>query len=251
MSVAIVLVEPENPDNIGAAMRSMRNMGLSDLRLVNPPMDWKKKASIMAVGTAPFLDKAKVFTSLKDAISDIYYVVATTRRQGNFRRAFIDFDEAIDNVRELGEKKKAAVVFGKESKGLSNEALRECDWYTTFPTSPDYPSINLAQAVMLVCFSLFNGKSGGKRSYDDFRHVSKKEFESVMKKFNEAVKALEYKPLIAERIDVTFRDLIKRSGLLESEGRMIKGLSRRILERTHPLYLNRTKDNNKKNRPAK
>jgi tRNA/rRNA methyltransferase len=247
VSIAIVLDEPENPDNIGAAMRAMRNMGLSDLRLVNPPLDWKKKASVMAVGTAPFLNKAKVFTSLKEAISDIYYVVATTRRQGNFRRAFIDFDEAMENVRELGAERKAAVVFGKESKGLSNESLRECDWYTTFPTSADYPSINLAQAVMLVCFSIYSGKSKGK-SYDDFRRVSKKEFESVMKKFNEAIKALEYKPLIAERIDVTFRDIVKRSGLLESEGRMIKGLSRRILERTRPLYLDKTKDNDKKTR---
>lgn len=236
MSVAIVLVEPEIADNIGATARAMKNMGLTDLRLVNPRAGWREKARTLAVGAAPFLDEAKVFTSLKEAVSDAVWVVGTTRRQGGRRRAFLEFPDAMEKLRAAGAGKTAAVVFGRESKGLLNEELQVCDWFTTIPTSEDFPSINLAQAVMLVCFSLFTGcvKADG---YEKVEHVSKEEFEKVMARFIEAVTALEYKPDIIRRIDVTFRSLLKRQGLLKSEGEMIKGLSRRILERTEPKYL--------------
>lgn len=235
MAVAIVLVEPEIADNIGATARAMKNMGLKDLRLVKPRAGWREKARTLAVGAAPFLDEAKVFPNLKEAVSDSVWVIGTTRRQGGRRRAFLEFHEAMEKLRATGAQKNVAIVFGRESKGLLNEELQVCDWFTTIPTSEDFPSINLAQAVMLVCFSLFTGrvKADG---YDKVEHVSKEEFEKVMARFIEAVTALEYKPDIIRRIDATFRSLLKRQGLLKSEGEMIKGLSRRILERTVPKY---------------
>ncbi len=236
MAVAIILVEPENPDNIGATARAMKNMGLRDLRLVKPPADWRIKARKLAVGADPLLDKAKIFDSLKEAVADTVWVIGTTRREGGRRRAFLDFQEAVEKIRTVGTRKTAAVVFGKESKGLSNEDLDVCDWFTTIPTDPGYPSINLAQAVMIVCFSLFTGrvKTAG---YEKLEHVSTKEaFEDILESFNKAVTALEYKPEVAQRIDRTFRALLKRQGLLKSEGAMIKGLSRRIVERTYPKF---------------
>lgn len=235
MGVAIVLVEPEVPDNIGATARAMKNMGLKDLRLVKPPEGWREKARKLAVGADPFLDEARIFKSLREAVADTVWVIGTTRRQGGRRRAFLEFQTAIEKLREVSANKTAAIIFGKESKGLSNEDLNVCDWFTTLPTGEEYPSINLAQAVMIVCFSLFTGRVKAE-GYEKWEHVSKDQFESVMTSFMKAVEALEYKPEISRRIDATFRALLKRQGLLKSEGEMIKGLSRRIVERTVPKF---------------
>lgn len=235
MAIAIILSEPENCDNIGAVARALKNMDLSELRLVKPPRDWRTKAAKMAVNATSVLEAAKEYPDFPSAIADCHFVLATTRRQGIRRRAFIKFDEAIARVRENGARKVAAVVFGRESKGLNNEELGYCDWFTTIPTGDAYPSINLAQAVMIVCFSLFTRDVKAK-GYEALTRVSKEEFEVVMKRFVSAVTHLEYNEDIVCRIDKTFRALAKRAGLLKSEGEMIKGLSRRILERTTPKY---------------
>lgn len=236
MSIAIVLDEPENSDNIGAVARSMKNMGIKELRLVSPPENWQTDARKLAVGAADLLDKAAVYTTIQDALSDRHLVIGTTRRLGNFRRAHIEFDDAMARVlAEHKSRRKAAVLFGKESKGLSNESLRLCDWFATIPTSPDYPSINLAQAVMIVCYSLFTG-SVATQGYQNWKVVTKQEFEQMMTAFNYALKALEYRAPVAERIDHTFRDLVKRSGVLKPEAQMFLGLSRRICERSATLY---------------
>src|SRR4029079_19658477 len=131
MPVSIVLVEPENPDNIGAVARAMMNMDLADLRLVKPPAKWKEKAKKMAVHAFPLLAHAKVFDSLKEALADVHFVIGTTRRQGGRRRAFLVIDDGMGRCRHVAKKRNASVVFGKESKGLSNSDLDLCDWFTT------------------------------------------------------------------------------------------------------------------------
>jgi len=239
----IILNEPENPDNIGATARAMKNMGFKDLRLVKPPADWREKASKMAVWADDLLSSAKVYDSLKEAISDMSLVIGTTRREGGRRRAFIDFDKALQKAGGVSGRKKAAFLFGKESKGLSNEDLSMCDFYTTLPADSGYPSINLAQSVMIVCFSIHALLEGLNREIRqaNLQYVNKEEFESVMKAFSGAVEKLEYKPEIAKRIDFTFRGLLKRGGMLKSEGQMIKGLSRRICDRAVPIIRKTTR----------
>lgn len=230
-SIAIVLVETENPDNIGAAARAMKNMGLTDLRLVKPPAHWKKKGKKMAMSAYDVLKSARVFKKLSDAVSDTHFVLATTRRKGRKRGRSLGFEDALQKIRAAAASgKKPAVVFGRESKGLSNEQLFSCDWVTTFPVHPVYPSINLAQAVMIVAFSWFI-KSGVKIQTQEIPVISKTEMETALEAFNRAVNALGYKPEVSGRVQKTFRALVKRSGLLPSEAQMLKGLSRRVRER--------------------
>ena len=208
----------------------MKNMGLSDLRLVSPPRGWKKKASIMAVFASDLLDKAKVFKNLSEAVSDMHLTIATSRRRGSHRGALLTLDESLSKIKGLGKGKKAAFIFGRESKGLSNEQLAVCDWVTSLPAHADYPSLNLAQAVMVVAFSLFRdleqikGEAGAVS-------VKKEEMFYVLERLEMAVDHLGYKPVIRERIRATFHSLMKRNGLTHSEGQMLKGISRRILER--------------------
>ena len=235
--VSIVLVEPERPGNIGAVARAMKNMGFFDLRLIRPPKNWEELGKKMAVQAHDILDKASVFSSVRRAVSDRQWVIATTRRQGMRRGIFRDFKQAIAEIHRESHHRHVAILFGKESKGLSNRDLAACDWAMTIPSHPGYPSINLAQAAMLVLFSLFMRDKKQKSSTKDFKPplIPKKEIQEVLKRFKRPLKILGYAEEggdVIGRILTTLHGLIKRGGLTQSEAQMIKGLSRRIVEKT-------------------
>lgn len=231
--IAIILVSPENPDNIGAVARAVKNMDFVDLRVVKPPGAWRTKAKKMAVSAADILEKGVEYSSLRDAIQDLGLVVGTTRRSGGHRGAFLPFDEAVSKIRGSSSAQKIGVVFGRESKGLANEDSALCDHLVTLPTGRSYPSLNLAQAVMVVLFALSWARKMTQKAPPE-RALSKKEIEVAITHFEKALIALGYKKGGADllpRILRTFRGLVKRGGLLEPEAQMIKGLSRRIQEK--------------------
>jgi TrmH family RNA methyltransferase len=232
-NIAVILVSPENPDNIGAAARAVKNMGFTDLRLVAPPGNWRAKAKKMAVSAEDILKKGKEHASLQDAVRDLALVVGTTRRLGGHRGTFLSFDQAVAKIRGSSRRQKAGIVFGRESKGLANEDSALCDHLVTIPTGPSYPSLNLAQAVIVTLFALCRDRRLEKKAAHE-RALNKKEIEGTIAHFKEALKALGYKKGGADllpRILRTLRGLIKRGGLLEPEAQMIKGLSRKIREK--------------------
>jgi len=231
--LAIILVSPENPDNIGAAARAIKNMGFEGLRLVEPPKSWRTKAKKMAVSAEDILQKGEVYGSLQDAIQDLGLVIGTTRRSGGQRGPFLPFEQTIAKIRGGSYRQKIGIVFGRESKGLANEDSALCDHLVTIPTGPSYPSLNLAQAVMVMLFALSWGR-GLKKVVPQERALNKKEIEVTIAHFEEALRVLGYKEGGADllpRILRTLRGLIKRSGLLAPEAQMIKGLSRKIREK--------------------
>ena len=231
--IAIILVSPENPDNIGAVARAVKNMGFVDLRLVAPPRAWRTKAKKMAVSAEDILKKGEEYSSLQDAIQDLGLVIGTTRRVGGHRGTFLPFNKAIAKIRGSSRHQKIGVVFGRESKGLANEDNALCDYLVTIPTGLVYPSLNLAQAVMVVLFAL-SWERRATRSLPRERALNKQEIEGTIAHFEEALKVLGYRVGGADllpRILRTFRGLIKRGGLLEPEAQMIKGLSRKIREK--------------------
>jgi TrmH family RNA methyltransferase len=232
-NIAIILVFPENSDNIGAAARAVKNMGFSDLRLVGPPRAWRAKAKKMAVSAKDILKKGEECTSLHDAIQDLGLVIGMTRRPGGHRGTFLPFDKALTKIRGKSQNQKIGIVFGRESKGLANEDSALCDHLVTIPTGSSYPSLNLAQAVIVMLFALCRERRFEKTALHE-KALNKKEIEVTVSHFEEALKALGYKKGGADllpRILRTLRGLIKRNGLLEPEAQMIKGLSRKIREK--------------------
>jgi len=235
LQIAIILVETETPDNIGAAARSLKNMGLSDLRLVRPPLHWKEKGKKLAMSAFDILEKAKIYESLERAVEDCQVVVGTSRRLGGKRGTFLPFDKTLKRIHVNAVKSQCALVFGKESKGLDNASLGLCDFMTTIPSHQDYPSLNLAQAVMVCVFSIAQQAkslpSVNKHTLKEPVRISKGSADDLLKRFRKALEVLDYSSEgadVIERILKTFRGLIQRNGLLESEAQMFKGLSRRI-----------------------
>ena len=156
-SLAIVLVRPRDPNNIGAAARAMANFGLSDLRVVDPyEPSWR--AAVSAVGAADIMQKARLFDTLPQALADCTITIATTalknRRLNETIVALPDFPAWI-NTQAAG---KTALVFGNEKTGLSNEDIELCTAAMHIPTTAKQPSINLAQAVILTCYELARGQ---------------------------------------------------------------------------------------------
>ncbi|MDH4099995.1 MAG: RNA methyltransferase [Nitrospirota bacterium] len=156
--VAVVLVEPQKPVNIGMVCRAMKNMGFSDLRLVNP-CDYgvDTEAQVAAVSARDILDRARVFPSLAEALADISLSVATTRRLGQYRKETMPPGVLVEKMVPLLAENRAALVFGREDRGLFTEEVALCRWRATIPTAPDLPSLNLAQAVLLFCYELQQG----------------------------------------------------------------------------------------------
>lgn len=235
-NIAVVLVSPENPDNIGAAARAVKNMGFSDLRLVKPPKGWRVKARKMAMTAGDILKEAKVFSSLREAILDVGLVIGTTRRGGGHRGDFLPFNKVVSGIRGNSPSRRVGIVFGRESKGLANEESDLCDQMVTIPTGPAYPSLNLAQAVMVMLFAISWERPHLRAvaPVTSGRILNKKEIHVTIAHFSEALKVLGYKKGGADllpRILKTLQGLIKRAGLLEAEAQMIKGLSRRIREK--------------------
>ena len=171
MNITIVLHEPRNLVNIGGVVRAMANMGLERLTLVDPAEFDPRRITGIAHRTGHIVEYARVASTLEDALAGATYVVGTSARprtaQRNYRRPRELAARILDRARD-GE---VAIVFGREDRGLSNEALDRCHEVIVIPTRPSHASLNLAHAVLLVAYELFLAGDGappelptGKRS---------------------------------------------------------------------------------------
>lgn len=155
MQLHIILVSPARPENVGAAARAMKTMGFASLRIVDSEAHLKPEAGWVAHGSQEILQNARHFATLADALVDIDFTVATTARS---RARFHYYCTPPQLLTQLEEKSHwvnhAALVFGREDSGLTNEELGLADILTGVPMVADYPSLNLGQAVMVFCYQL-------------------------------------------------------------------------------------------------
>ena len=156
--IRIVLVGPTHPGNIGAAARAMKNMALGELVLVNPRQFPHPEALARASGAADVLAAAHVVPSLGAALAGCGYVAATTSRDRDQYFRVIDVREAAARVVAESNSAPAAVVFGPERSGLSNEELESAHALIRIPANPAYASLNLAMAVQLVAYELYRAR---------------------------------------------------------------------------------------------
>jgi TrmH family RNA methyltransferase len=151
----IILVRPRGGANVGAVARAMKNMGLDDLVLVRPAVVRAFWSKAMAVHAEDVLSRARRCDSLAEAVADCGLVAGTTSRQGSYRRAAVAPRDAASHLIAAATANRVALVFGPEDHGLSNEDLKLCQQLIMIPTAPEYPSLNLAQAVMVCGYELF------------------------------------------------------------------------------------------------
>lgn len=155
MQIHFVLVAPARPENIGAAARAMKTQGFSSLRLVSSKAHLQPPAEWVAHGAQELLEHAQCFDSLELALRDIDLTIATTARKRGSKRSYWPVKKLNSMITEKhGSINQVALLFGCEESGLSNKALEHADLLSYIPMAVNYPSLNLAQAVMVYAYQL-------------------------------------------------------------------------------------------------
>ena len=149
---AVVLANPQMGENIGASARAMKNCGLSEMHIINPRDGWPNPAAVsMAAGGADILDHPKIHETSADALAPFTLIAATTaRRRGMVKEILTPREAAEKLVAHAKAGGRPALLFGGERSGLDNEDVALADIIITAPLNPDYPSLNLGQAVLLT-----------------------------------------------------------------------------------------------------
>ena len=227
----MILVEPENPGNVGFTSRVLANFGVRELRIVGCDPRDDSQAQIFSVHASDILDSARIFTTLEMALEDIDAAWATTARAGgnhSVTRSLVPLEELPDLTSVEGT---VALVFGRESSGLTNDEIGLCDLAFTIPTSDEYPSLNLSHAVAIVLFHLFT-RLPVQREIEPgtARAATKREREQVLIFFDEVIDRLysqEFRKPIAKQV---IRNLLCRAYMTGREITTLTGIARRMNE---------------------
>ena len=227
LPLAIILVSPRNPQNIGAAARAMGNFGFTDLRVVAPYENtWREAVS--AVGAHDILKNAVVFDDLKSALYDADLIFATTALKNRRITQDIVALPALKDYLQTHESKKTAIIFGAEKSGLSSQDIALAHTVLNIPTSAQVPSINLAQAVILCCYELSKIKL--MRRGGSFKKPSFKEIEIVQNNIEALCALLDLPPVINAAVRRRrFEDIISKRFLDKEDLFFINSLVNRII----------------------
>ncbi|MBI3081582.1 MAG: TrmJ/YjtD family RNA methyltransferase, partial [Gemmatimonadetes bacterium] len=214
MSLVIVLHRPQDLVNIASVIRIMKNFGLRDLRLVAPAEYDAYRVEGIAHQTGDVLKRVQVFEALDPALAGCHHVVGFTARQRSAKRNAQRPREAAGELLAMSEATLVALVFGPEDQGLTNDELDRCHRIVTIPTSAEYPSLNLAQAVAVMAYELFLAR-GTPPLKPPRRAAEPARQEQLERLFEDARAALEaidfFKTRRPEAIMRTVREVIHRT----------------------------------------
>ena len=156
--VRIVLIETSHPGNIGGAARAMKTMGLKDLWLVRPQRYPDPQAEWRSAGALDVLDTARVVQDLDEAIADCVLVIGTSARNRRIPWPLLTARQLGPRIVAEAAGRPIAVLFGREASGLTNDELQRCHLHLQIPANPEYASLNLAMAVQVVCYELYQAR---------------------------------------------------------------------------------------------
>src|SRR5262245_2104299 len=228
--IVVVLHEPQDLVNIAHVVRAMKNFGLRDLRLVNPREYEAYRAEGIAHQTQDVLARVRVFSALEDALADCVHVVGFTARGRTAKRNVQRPREASAEVMGLAEDGAVALLFGREDKGLSNEALDRCHRVVTIPSDPAYASLNLAHAVVIMLYELALARGAEALPFKVPRRSSEPaaaaELERLFADIARALQAIEFfKTRNADAVMRTIREVAHRTPLDAREVKLLRAMA--------------------------
>lgn len=235
MSVVVVLQETQDLVNIAHVVRGLKNFGFHDLRLVNPREYDAYRIAGIAHQTQDVLARLERYDRLEDALADCVHVVGFTSRERSAKRNLQRPRLAAAEILAQAAAGPVALLFGREDKGLSNEALDRCHRVVVIPTNPDYPSLNLAHAVALMLYELALARADESRPFKAPRReappASADELERLFADVEAALKAIEFfKTRQAERVLRTVREIIHRTPLDQREAKLLRAMAIEVVK---------------------
>lgn len=232
-STHIILVDPSLPENIGAVARAMKNMGFRNLRLVLAPgrePHLSDAARRMSAGSEDILERAAVYPSVREALSDLHIVVGSTARQGKGRKSCLEPKGLPAYLSAYAPDTKLGIVFGREDRGLTNDELDLSNVVLTIPTSREHKSLNLAQAVLLVCYELAQrGPLGIGKGTSRAAHATSEELEQLFQHARKVLVRVGFlDPQNPDRILRVLRRLLGRARPDSREVAILRGILRQM-----------------------
>ena len=231
-----ILVRPQMAENIGMAARAMMNCGVYDLRVVDPresPFD--EKAYAASSGADPILREAKVFSTLKEAIADLNFILATTARPRRLSKPVFKASELRDFFQNTSiPLSKIGVLFGCERTGLENEELECADALLTIPLNPEHTSLNLSQAVLLVgyeCLQAINQNQLKAAKTPENPLANKADVQMFLDKLNSALTEKGYYRLTDKRpkMQQNLDNIFLKAGLTKQEIQTLHGVLKSLI----------------------
>lgn len=229
-NISIILVKPQMGENIGAAARIMHNFGLSELRLVSPRDGWpNEKATSMASGAGEIITAAKIFDTFEEATADLTMLYATTARERDMNKPAVTPREMSN---ELDATMKIGIVFGPERSGLENFEVTHCNKILYIPVNPEYKSLNIAQAVAVICYEISQSPAFkiAERPDAQLEKATKADYNSLYDYLENALdeshffQVPEKKPKMMDNI----RNIFARLDLSDQEMRTLRGVLKAI-----------------------
>ena len=228
----VVLVKPRIAANIGAVARVMRNFGAAQLFLVAPEADVQDaRGRLLAKHAEELLDKAAIVQELGQAVADCVLVVGTSARTGGlFRRQSAGPPEQImPHLVETMTSAPVALVFGPEPSGLTDAEVTRCHFLIHLPTDPQYPALNLAQAVAITLYELRKTLLRQTPAESRVRRAPFAMQEQMFTRLREALKAIHF--LYGDKADAlmhAIRHMLGRASLTDMEVKLLLGLARQM-----------------------
>ncbi len=228
---AIILVEPQLGENIGAAARAMHNFGLTDMRLVAPRDGWPNpKAAGMASGATPVLEASRVYERTADAAAEIQHLFAATARPRDMIKHTVTPRHAAQLMRGAALRGEACgILFGREAWGLGNDDIALADGIIHVPVNPAFASLNLAQAVLLVAYEWFVADDDTPPetvTMGDCRPATRAELVGLFEHLEADLDAHNYFRPPERRPSLTrsIRNMVLRSRLTDQDVRTLRGI---------------------------
>jgi tRNA/rRNA methyltransferase len=227
----IVLVRPQLGQNIGKAARAMLNFGLTDLRLVAPRDGWPNPdAGPSASGADVVLERARVFATVQDAIADCSLVFASTVRRRDLVMPVIGPEEMADEI--AGAAQRSAILFGPERSGLETDEVALARAIVTVPINPEFASLNLAQAVILLAYEWSKRSILAQPPAKDVEAPAPQgELEGLIQQLDQALveKGYFHPPSRTESTRNTIRTIFTKSGWSSREVKAVRGIIRALV----------------------
>jgi len=235
-----VLCQTSHPGNIGSTARAMKTMGLSRLYLVNPKHFPDGQAKSLAVNAADLLDSAIVTQTLEDAIADCHFVIGVTGKERALSQAVMNVREAALKVNSLAKDHQIALVFGTEMSGLSNAESDRCHLLATIPANPEYTSLNLAQAVQIMCYETRMAIKAGELHFEkkSVELATQHELELFYAHMQEVLEQIGFiNPRAPKKLFERLRRLYGRTQLEKEEVNLLRGiLTLSVKPKQHTKY---------------
>lgn len=227
-NIGIILLHPQIPENIGSVARAMDNMGLTRLALVNPKnCDLSRVLKTATGSSVDLVEKMEVYCDLKEALGPYHYVIGTTARIGSSRPAMTQPRHLARDLIPISQNNMVAILFGPEDRGLSNGDLSYCHTIATIPTA-HFSSLNLAQAVMLICYEIFLASTVNAPRTQP-RLANRFELEGMYDHLKDVLMKIGFiNPQNPEHWMLNIRRFLSRLPLRPREVRIIRGVCRQM-----------------------